>query len=773
MCVFLDACSKNDSKEENDPTNAPEVSVTTIVTPVPQNTTPLVVGIDPFSEKFSPFFCDTVMDRQIVVMSSIVLLTTDRSGGLILNAIKGETVPYNGTDYTYKGISDITVNYDETTDLTTYKIKIRDDIKFSDGHVADADDIIFNYYVYSDTSYDGSSTLSSIPIIGMQNYRKNNSNAETTVISEEELTATMENLSEVAKEEIKTSIIVPTLTSELDWVKTLYGNDSYKNYTEEFPIAKDLFANFYSIDASYDASTVTDEAQVLADIIAQYGSNYKALGTGYAGDETYYVADVTAIVNEALLAEKLSAGGEEVPNITGIKKLSQTEVEIIVKGFNAAAIYQLFGIELAPLHYYGNETLYNYDNNQFGFTRGDVAAIKAKTTHPLGAGPYKFVKYENKVAYLEANANYYLGEPATKYLQYKESTEADLISGVGTGTIDVADPSGSTAAFDEIKSYNSNNELSGDKIFTSTVDNLGYGYIGLNAATMNVGGEPASEASRNLRKAFTTILSVYRDVAIDSYYGEVATVINYPISNTSWAAPQKSDEGYEVAYSKDVNDNSIYLAEMPAEDKYVVALNTAVEYLKAAGYGYDEATGKFTAAPEGAKLEYEILIGGDGAGNHPSFAILTKAKEELKKIGITLTINDPTESSVMWDILDAGTQELWCAAWQATIDPDMYQIYHSSSILGRGGSESNHYCIEDATLDQLIVDARKSSDQAYRKATYKACLDIILDWAVEVPIYQRQNCIIISNERVEVSTITPDITTYWNWNAEVEKLKMK
>ncbi len=774
MCASLAACSKKESKTETDPTTAPtQAAATEAPTQEPENTTPLVVGIQPFSEKFSTFFADTAMDQEIVTLTNIGLLTTDRSGGLILNAIEGEVVPYNGTDYTYKGISNITINYDEAADLTTYYVKIRDDIKFSDGHVADADDIIFSYYVLADNSYDGSSTLSAVPIIGLQNYRKNNTNAETTVVSQDEIDAGLANLSDKAKQTIIDTIIVPTLTSELDWVKTLYGNDSYKKYTDEYPVAKDLFAFFYNLDEAYDASAVADEATVLADIIAQYGADYKALGAGYAGDENYYLSAVTSIVSDAILADKLAAGGEEVPNITGIKKLSQTEVEIKVKGYDATAVYTLFGISLAPLHYYGDEAAYNYDNNQFGFTRGDLSAVKAKTTVPLGAGPYKFVKYENKVVYLEANENYVLGAPLTKYVQYKETVDADMISGVGTGTIDVTNPSGSVAAFDEIKSYNSNGELSGDKIFTSTVDNRGYGYIGMNADTMNVGGEPASDASKNLRRAFATLIAVYRDVAIDSYYGDVASVINYPISNTSWAAPQKSDEGYRVAFSAGVDGSELYTAGMTADDKYVVALNAAVEYLKAAGYTFDDASGKFTAAPEGAKLEYEVLIGGNGSGDHPSFAILTKLKEELAKIGITLSINDPADSSQMWDILDAGTQELWCAAWQATIDPDMYQVYHSTSIIGKGGSNSNHYHIADATLDKLIVDARKSDDQAYRKATYKTALDVIIDWAVEVPIYQRQNCIIISDERVDVSTVTPDITTYWSWYAEIEKLKMK
>ena len=85
------------------------------------------------------------------------------------------------------------------------------------------------------------------------------------------------------------------------------------------------------------------------------------------------------------------------------------------------------------------------------------------------------------------------------------------------------------SAFDQIKSINGNDELSGDKIIVNATDNLGYGYIGLNANTINVGGEPGSDASKNLRKALTTVLAVYRDVAIDSYYGDAASVINYPI----------------------------------------------------------------------------------------------------------------------------------------------------------------------------------------------------------------------------------------------------
>ena len=178
-------------------------------------------------------------------------------------------------------------------------------------------------------------------------------------------------------------------------------------------------------------------------------------------------------------------------------------------------------------------------------------------------------------------------------------------------------------------------------------------------------------------------------------------------------------------------------------------------------------------APEGGKTEFEVIIPADGQGDHPSYMVLTMARDALEKIGITLIINDPADSNVLWDALDSGQQELWCAAWGSTIDPDMYQVYHGDNIVGKNGTDSNHYHINDEELNELIMEARTSDDQSFRKATYKQCLDIICDWAVEIPAYQRQNCIIFSTERINIDTLTPDITTFWGWMNDLEQVEMK
>ena len=51
-------------------------------------------------------------------------------------------------------------------------------------------------------------------------------------------------------------------------------------------------------------------------------------------------------------------GGEGVPNIAGIVKVDDYTVEVTVKGFSAPAVYSILGIDVAPMHYYGDTAKY-------------------------------------------------------------------------------------------------------------------------------------------------------------------------------------------------------------------------------------------------------------------------------------------------------------------------------------------------------------------------------------------------------------------------------
>lgn len=734
--------------------------------------TPLVVGYSAFNQKFSPFFSETEYDQDVWLMTSLSMLNSDRQGQIIMKGIEGETHNYNGTDYTYYGPADceIVQKDDGTVD---YNFKMREDLVFSDGEKVTIDDVIFSMYVLCDPTYDGNSTLYAAPIQGMAAYRAGmttlakalaaagRDNADFTYWTEEQQTKFWDNFDK-GLVPFAEGIVAACVEGGLNTEGDIAG----------------AAAN-WGFDGLAADATIQDFAMAIGN---QYGWVFSAMEKEVGNSDALSTMMDADVYNDYPTTGVKT--GESADSITGIKKTGDYSMTVTLDKVDATAIYQL-GVTIAPLHYYGDPAQFDAENNKFGFPKGDLSSVRAKTTEPMGAGPYKFLKYEDGVVYFEANENYFLGAPKTKYLNFQQCmSDDDKLNGVITGTIDITDPTFSNDTVDAITKANNGSGVDGDKVTTDTVDNLGYGYLGMSAACVNVGGEPGSDASKNLRKAFATIFSVYRDVAIESYYGERASVINYPISNTSWAAPQPTDDGYKVAFSVDVNGNDIYTSGMSADERYAAALQAALGYFEAAGYTVTD--GKLTAAPAGAELEYELQIPADGSGDHPSFMMVSEAKKALETIGMNLIITDLSDSSGLWTGIDAHQVDMWCAAWGATVDPDMYQIYYSDVAnckgdLGTGknpfggaaqGGSNKMYCIADPELDNLIMTARESLDQSYRKTMYKACLDIVVDWAVEVPVYQRQNAIIFSTERVNMSTVTPDITTFYKWYSEIQNIEL-
>ena len=775
MVFALAACGQQAAPapapaEEAPAAEAPAAEAPVEAAPSANETTPLVVGYSPFNSKFSPFFSETAYDQDVQAMTQIGLLTSDRTGAIIQKGIEGETIEFNGTPYTYYGPADLVIT--ENEDGTVYyDFTLRNDLVFSDGEPVTIDDVIFSMYVLCDPTYDGSSTLYAQPILGMDAYRSGMESLANLIIAAGRGEGYVEN-------EFFTEDDYNAFWGAADEAVVALAQDITDYCMENY-------ASYGAVDVQSSAglwgfSPAENTAESFAEALwAAYGDDvFTMIGTEKAAkglDELFPTAgDFTG---------KGVQTGESATKIEGIQKIDDYNMRIVMTKVDAVAIYQL-GVAICPLHYYGDASLYDYDNDSFGFPKGDLSLVRAKTTQPMGAGPYKFVKFENGVVYFEANENYFKGAPKIKHMNFLETTaDQDKLNGITTGTIDIGDPSFTNDNIAAIMATNSNGELTGDIITTNTVDNLGYGYIGQNAMNVKVGDDPASDASKALRKAFGTIFSVYREVAIDSYYGDRAAVINYPISNTSWAAPRPADDGYKVAFSVDVDGNDIYTADMTAEQKYEAALKAALGWFEKAGYTVTD--GKLTAAPKGAKLEYTFWIPADGIGDHPAFMIVDEARKALETIGMTLVIKDLSNSSELWDNLDAIQVEMWAAAWGATVDPDMYQIYYSDVANGptteagknpqggpaQGGS-NYEYCIADPELDQLILDARASTDQAYRKAMYKAALDIVVDWAVETPTYQRQNAILFSTERVNMATMTPDITTFYGWASEIENIEL-
>ena len=714
----------------------------------PANDT-LVASVEQGLEgKFSPFFALAANDVTIDEMVRVYTLEVDRVGNPILKGIEGETRSYNGTDYTYYTASDIEIT--ENDDGTVYyDMTIRDDIQFTDGHVADIDDVIFSMYVFLDPTYDGNATLYSTPIEGLDAYRNGMEPLYSLLIKAGEDNTDFTNWDEA--------------TQKAFWETDFpAAQEGFAQAILDYCIANGLAAEGDPVEAitpnwgfeTAEGATVQDFFNVM---LEKYEGDYNALSDAEQAD---------GVTIWGLLDPAYHVGvetGDSAQNISGIQRTGDYSMRVVATNVDATMIYQL-QVPIAPMHYYGDESLYDYENNSFGFPKGDLSGVKEKTGKSLGAGPYIMKDYSNGVVYMDANPNYFKGAPKIAHLNFMEAAEADKVTGITAGTMDITDPSYSTDIASQVADINGTEDLDGPQITTRLIDYRGYGYVGLAANNVKVGSDPASDESRNLRKAIATVIAAYRDEGIDSYYGNTASVINYPISNTSWAAPQVTDDGYQIAYSVDVEGNPIYTDGMSTEDRYAAALEAALGYLEAAGYTVED--GKVTAAPSGAKLEYQVNIGAGGAGDHPSFLILKNASDALATIGITLTVNDLANSSDLYASYQTGVADMWCAAWQASSDPDMFQLYHSDG-------STNYYQIDDADLDEMIEAARLSTDQTYRKGLYKAAMKIIMDWGVELPVYQRSECVMMSSERVNVDTLPQDMTPYLSWTQEVQNIEMK
>ncbi len=711
----------------------------------------MVLADTGFEGKFSPFFAASSADQHVIDLTNIALLGADRKGEMVLKGIEGETREYNGTDYTYYGPADceVTENADGTV---TYAINMRDDLVFSDGTPITIDDVIFNLYVYMDPTYDGSVTLYSMPIAGLDDYRSS-------------MTTLSKLIAEAGEDNTDNSLFTAEQQKAF-WDAVNDGGAAFAQEIVDYCVSAGYAADSNDVATAaaawgYDGlaadATAKDFFLAIAD---NYDWSFSGMEAETAGSalSDLIPADVYAYSTTGV------ATGADVDTVSGIVKTGDYSMTITTTELSNSMIYQL-QLPIASLDYYGDRSLYDYDNHSYGFKKGDLSKVRSVTSSPMGAGAYTFNKYSDGVIYLDANPSYYEGEPAAKHINMKETQEADKITGVQAGTIDISDPSYSLEAANQIATINGgDSSLDGSVITTRLKDFRGYGYIALSANNVKVGNDPASEESKNLRKAIMTVIAAYRDEGINSYYGDTASVINYPISNTSWAAPSVTDDGYKIAYSTDVDGNEIYTSDMSGDTKYAAALQAALGYFEAAGYTVEN--GQVTAAPAGAKLEYTVNIGASGNGDHPSFQVLTNAAAALKTIGFTLTVNDLANASDLYSSYQSGVAEGWVAAWQSTNDPDMYQLYDSKG-------STNYYQINDSDLDELIETARQTTDQDNRKAMYKEAMEIILDWGVELPVYQRSEATIFSSERIDTATIPTDMTPYWTYQSEINKIALK
>lgn len=435
-------------------------------------------------------------------------------------------------------------------------------------------------------------------------------------------------------------------------------------------------------------------------------------------------------------------------------------LEITLNGVDPVAIYN-FGFTVAPMHYYSgkvgdidyvelckntdpnNEAVANrfgvaYANNEF-FT--SVLSSPAKNKKPVGAGAYKVIgdrlleskdcKYERNTYFETVGTG--LSNAKIKYLTYRSITEDQIINALTTYNIDFGMPN-CTPKNIELLSGNSN-------LHNGSYRAGGFGYVGIN---------PKFVPEIGVRRAIMKAMNV-NEIVKTYYTEEYATLIRRPITYTSWVYDIASQTPEGRARFNEYDSIS-----------YTTDHDEIINLVKQSGYTEVGGDGVRYNPDTGARLKYTFTIAGETT-DHPAFAMFKRAETFLTECGFEITVKTSIEALKQ---LATGNLAVWAAAWSSGVDPDMYQVYHyaskASSVRNWGydvilSDETGKYDEEKSIiagdLAEAIEAGRSHTTPESRTPYYLDALDAVMELAIELPTYQRNDLYVYNNTVIRGSSL--------------------
>jgi len=532
---------------------------------------------------------------------------------------------------------------------------------------------------------------------------------------------------------------------------------------------------------SYSAAVVKDKESAINYVYNHKVENALNEILTYWATATELRAQYTAQAKEVILRESASSDGTlAVPNITGIKSLGHTTsipsvdidgvtydvahdhnadgtpanaeeydvLEITINGVDPKAIWN-FAFAVAPQHYYAEGYTVDIANNKFGveyasfdFMR-DVVQSTRNIMVPMGAGAYKATDrnnsdnpakedfYTDNVVYFKRNDNFLLGQPKIEKIRYRVVSTSNALAALKEGSVHYISPQYTQYNIDQL------NAMEADGIKKLNTDQLGYGYIGINAGKI---------PNINLRKAIMCAMDT--SLALSYYSVGTAENIYWPMSTVSWAYPKD-----ELGNNDRLNDHDYPAIQFNKES----AKAKIKAYMDAAGVSAGDS-----------KLKIKFTIAGADLTDHPTYLTFRAAADLLNEMGWNIEVVPDTQALTK---LTTGSLAVWAAAWGSTVDPDMYQVYHknstATSVLAWGYREilasPSAYPEENDILNDLsevIDEARETEDQEERTELYKEAMGYILDLAIELPVYQRDVLYAYNSRIIKSESLPSQINPY-------------
>ena len=122
---------------------------------------------------------------------------------------------------------------------------------------------------------------------------------------------------------------------------------------------------------------------------------------------------------------------------------------------------------------------------------------------------------------------------------------------------------------------------------------------------------------------------------------------------------------------------------------------------------------------DGKPFLFTILV---NQGNDSRIKAAIIIQSQLKALGITVHIRTVEWAAFIKEFVNKGHFDAIILAWTITLDPDIYDVWHSSRAKP-GGLNFTGY--RNAEVDELLVEARSMADQDRRKELYDRVQEIL------------------------------------------------
>lgn len=285
--------------------------------------------------------------------------------------------------------------------------------------------------------------------------------------------------------------------------------------------------------------------------------------------------------------------------------------------------------------------------------------------HPVGTGPFRFVEWQgDEFIHLTRNTDYW--ERIPEYENYYFRVIPELL------TQEVEFKSGAIDSYGvqphQVARYKQEDSY---QAFSSL--GLGYSYIGYN-------NRHPLFADKRVRRALGMAINI-DEITTYLLYGEGEQITGPYPRQTEWYNPTVKPLQYDP--------------------------DGAQRLLEEAGWQRNDAG---WLEKDGQVFEFTLITNN---GNLIRSNIMTIAQDAWKKIGVKCHTQVFEWAVFLKDFVNTGSFDAVVLGWTMGIDPDLYQIFHSSQA---GPQQLNFVGYNNPQVDELIVRIRQEYDPAQQRA---------------------------------------------------------